>query len=196
MVKWYNKVIGFEEWNRMLKRKFGDRSEWKRVVKRKYSQSFIETNEFKGYITLLNTIKVTEPLSVSYGEENVCIVDDGYMWLQQFPLEKNHSVTTMFNANGEIVQWYIDICLRNGVENDIPWMDDLFLDLVVLPTGEVIEKDADELEDALTKGIIDHSLYDLAWNELKNILSLISTDRFNLLKLSNYHKEILSKTLQ
>lgn len=88
----------------MLKRKFGDRSEWKRVIKRKYSQSYIDIKEFKGYITLLNTIKVTEPLSVSYGKKSVCIVDDDYMWLQQFPLGKNHSVTTMFDANGDLVQ--------------------------------------------------------------------------------------------
>lgn len=53
----------------MLKRKFGDRSEWKRVIKRKYAQSYLDTKEFKGYITLLNTIKVTEPLSVSYGKK-------------------------------------------------------------------------------------------------------------------------------
>ncbi|WP_240620311.1 DUF402 domain-containing protein [Peribacillus acanthi] len=32
------------------------------------------------------------------------------MWLQQFPWGKNHSVTTMLDANGDIVQWYIDIC--------------------------------------------------------------------------------------
>jgi uncharacterized protein len=180
----------------MLKRKFGDRSEWKRVIKRKYSQACIDTQEFKGYITLLNTIEVTEPLSVSYGERRVCIVDDGYMWLQQFPLEKNHSVTTMFDAKGDIVQWYIDICLRNGVENDIPWMDDLFLDIVLLPSGVIIEKDADELEDALSQGIIDKPLYDLAWNEVKNLKRLISTGKFNLIKLSNSHKEFLSNILK
>ncbi|WP_026673002.1 DUF402 domain-containing protein [Alkalihalobacterium bogoriense] len=180
----------------MLKRKFGDRSEWKRVTKRKYSQLYIDSKEFKGYITLLNTIKVTEPLSVRYGEKNVCIVNDGYMWLQQFPLEEKHSVTTMFNAKGDIVQWYIDICLRNGIENDVPWMDDLFLDIVLLPTGEVIEKDADEIENALSDGIIDKTLYDLAWNEMKNIKSLLSTDSFELIRLSNNHKEILSEILK
>ena len=51
----------------MLKRKYGDRSDWKRVIERKYAQSYIDTNEFKGYITLLNTVKVAEPLSVKYG---------------------------------------------------------------------------------------------------------------------------------
>lgn len=89
----------------MLKRKFGDRSDWKRIIKRKYSQQYLDTKEFKGYITLLNTIKVAEPLLVNYGGREVTIVDDGYMWLQQFPLEKNHTVTTMFDANGKIVQW-------------------------------------------------------------------------------------------
>ena len=180
----------------MLKRKFGDRSEWNRIVKRKYSQSYLDTKEFKGYITLLNIIKVTEPLLVSYGERRVRIVDDGYIWLQQFPLEKNHSVTTIFDANGKIVQWYIDICLRNGIDNDIPWMDDLFLDIVLLPSGEIIEKDADELEDALSKGIINKPLYDLAWTEAKTIRSLISTGDFDLIKLANSHKEILSNILK
>ncbi|MBE4909891.1 DUF402 domain-containing protein [Bacillus luteolus] len=180
----------------MLKRKYGDLSEWKRVIKRKYSQSYLDTKEFKGYISLLNTIEVTEPLSASYGETKVCIVDNGYMWLQQFPIEKNHSVTTMFDARGEIVQWYIDICFRNGIENAIPWMDDLFLDIVLLPSGELIEKDANELEDALTKGTIDKPLYDLAWNEVENLKILISTGNFDLIKLSNDHKEILSNILK
>lgn len=180
----------------MIKRKFGNRSEWKRVIERNYSQLYIETNEFKGYITLLHTVKVTEPLFVQYGEEKVCIVNDGYMWLQHFPIGKNHSVTTMFDEKGEIVQWYIDICLRNGVENGIPWMDDLFLDLVLLPTGKVIEKDAEEIEVALKEGIIDKSLYDLAWSEMDHIKSLINTDRFDLIKLSKSHKEMLAKILQ
>lgn len=180
----------------MLKRKYGDRPEWKRVIKRKYSQTYLDTVEFKGYITLLNTIKVTEPLLVRYKGKSVCIVDDGYMWLQQFPFGENHSVTTMFDTDGHIVQWYIDICLRNGIENDIPWMDDLFLDIVLLPTGEIIEKDAEELEDALLKGVIEKPLYDLAWNEVKTLKCCIRKGSFNLLKWSHSHKEILSNHLK
>ena len=180
----------------MLKKKYGDRSEWKRVLIREYSQTFIDSKEFTGYITLLHTIKVTEPLTVSYGGEKVCIVDNGYMWLQQFPLDEKHSVTTMFDANGEIVQWYIDICLQNGKENDIPWMDDLFLDIVVLPSGMVIVKDADELEDALEKGIIDKTLHDMAWNEVNKLKSLINKGKLELLNLSIQHKEKLHDTLK
>ncbi|WP_108670402.1 DUF402 domain-containing protein [Peribacillus acanthi] len=180
----------------MLKRRYGNRSEWKRVLQRQYAQSFLDTEDFKGYITLLHTIEVSKPSFVNYGEKNVCIVDDGYMWLQQFPLEKNHSVTTMFDANGDIVQWYIDICFCNGIENGIPWWYDLFLDIVLLPTGEVIEKDAEELEDALSTGIIDKRLYDMAWNEFNDIKRLLSSGDFDLIKLSNAHKESLSDLLK
>ncbi len=179
----------------MLKRKYGNRPDWKRIKEKKYSQLYLETAEFQGYITLLHTIKVTEPLFVKYGEKNVCIVDDGYMWLQQFPLGKNHLVTTTFDEKGNVIQWYIDICSRTGVENGIPWMEDLFLDIVVLPSGEIIELDLDEFEDAFSKGIINQSLYDLAWKEMKLLRNLIRNGRFDLLKLSNIHKEMLVKSL-
>lgn len=92
----------------MLKRKFGDRSDWKRVLARQYAQSYIGSDDFKGYVTLLRIVKVSEPLFVNYEGKQICIVDDGYQWLQQFPSGKNHSVTTMFDAKGHIVQWYID----------------------------------------------------------------------------------------
>lgn len=175
----------------MLKRKYGDRSEWKRILKRKYAQTYIDTKEFKGYITLLSTEKVTEPLFVQYANKNVCIVDDGYMWLQQFPLDKKHAVTTMFDSNGEIVQWYIDICRENGLNNSIPWMDDLFLDIILLPTGEMFVVDDDELEKALLDGVIDQSLYDSAWKEANCLTESILTKTFHLPHLSNEHKEVL-----
>ncbi|MGM9986428.1 MAG: DUF402 domain-containing protein [Bacillaceae bacterium] len=179
-----------------MKRKYGNRSDWKRVIKREYAQACLDTNEFKGYVTLIHIIEVTEALSVCYGKRKVCIVDDGYMWLQHFPLEKNYSVTTMFDANGEIVQWYIDICSKNGVENNIPWMDDLFLDIVVLATGEVIQKDADELEEALLTGRIDDSLYNLAKDEANNLNKLIEKKGFSLLNVSKVHKEFLVDKLK
>lgn len=179
-----------------MKRKYGDRAKWKRILKRKYAQSYLDTKEFKGYITLLHTIEVTEPLSVKYGENELCICDDGYMWLQQFPLDKKHLVTTMFDTNGNIVQWYIDICLANGLDRNIPWMDDLFLDIILLPSGEVIQKDDDELEEAYLNGIIDSSLYNLAWEEANNITELLNNNSFELLHLSNIHKEMLVNKLK
>ena len=180
----------------MLKRKYGNRLGWKRVTDRKYIQSFIDTEVFKGYVTLLKINKVTAPLFVQYDKEKVCIVDNGYVWVQHFPNNERYSLTTMFDASGEIVQWYIDICYQNGIENNVPWMDDLFLDIIVLPSGDVIQKDIEELEEALSKGVIDVFLYKMARDEANNILYLIQNRKFNVLKMAKDHKEFLLKMLK
>lgn len=177
----------------MLKRRYGDRTEWKRVLKRQYIQRFFDTDHFKGYVTLLHIHKVTEPLFVNYEEKRVCIVDDGYMWLQHFPSNEHYSLTTMFDANGEVVQWYIDITNENGVENNLPYTDDLFLDIIVLSSGEIIQKDADELEEALNKGAINQSQYELAWAEADKIHQLIENNNFQLMELAKTHLDILLK---
>lgn len=178
-----------------LKRKFGDRSEWKRILDRNYVQTYMEAPEFKGHITLLHLRKVAAPLTVRYDtDHHICIANDGYFWLQHFPDNEKYSVTTMFDDNGEIVQWYIDICHQTGFDQ-VPWLDDLFLDLIVFPTGKVIQKDSDELDEALTKGVINKVLYNFAWDEANHILNLIQTDNFPLLHISAKHKKALEEKM-
>lgn len=177
-------------------RRYGDRSDWKRIIQREYAQLYVETKDFKGFVTLLNLIQVTEQLWVQYREKRICIVDNNYMWLQHFPVGKNYSVTTMFDANGEIVQWYIDICYEVGIENNIPWVDDLILDIVVLPTGELFQLDEEELEEALENASINQRMYDLAWNEANKITESLKEEKFNLLHFSKIHKELLEAELQ
>lgn len=180
-----------------MKRKYADRSDWQRVLERGYAQTELETEQFKGYISLIQLVKVSEPLYVSYSGNRICIGDDGYLWLQQFPSDAHHTVTTMFEPSGKLVQWYIDISYQNGLnEEHIPWMDDLYLDIVVLPTGEIIQKDADELEDALLNGSIDRSLYNLARHEAARLHSLIKEKNFTLLCLAEDHKNLLLQKMQ
>ncbi|TFD99483.1 DUF402 domain-containing protein [Jeotgalibacillus salarius] len=179
----------------MLKRKYGKRPDWQRIITRKSASSFEETDTFRGDVTLLHAVKVTAPAFFTYGEQEVCIIDDGYTWLQQFPADANHSVTTMFDEDGNVVQWYIDICLTNGKDEHGPWMDDLFLDLILLPTGELIVKDAEELEEALAGNVIDQQLYDLAWKEAEKLKALIEKERFELIQLSYHHKKKLEKLM-
>jgi uncharacterized protein len=179
-----------------MKRKFGNHPTWKRVIERKYAETFIETTAFKGYVTLLHTIKVAAPLNVRYMESERSIVDDGYMWLQHFPLGQNFAMITVFDQEGKIVQWYIDICLEIGVENGIPWLDDLYLDIVVLPRGEMILLDEDELQEALECKTITKEQYDLAWREYARLKRLIEQNEFVLFDLSKDHKELLKKNLK
>lgn len=180
----------------MLKRKYGNHANWKRVLQKEYTALYIEGDEFKGHVTLLHIQEVTAPSSYRYGEKTVCIVDNGYSWLQHFPIDQRYSLTTVFDAGGILVQWYIDICLQTGIENDVPWMDDLYLDIVILPTGEVFQKDADELEEALSSGLISESLYELAWAEADRINDLIQNHNFDILEKSKEHFLILQSQLR
>ncbi|WNQ12794.1 DUF402 domain-containing protein [Paenibacillus aurantius] len=180
----------------MLKRKYGHRPGWSRVLEREYAQEYVDTDDFRGHLSLLRLRQTASPLLARYGERTVCIADSGYEWLQQFPEDAHHSVTVMFDARGMIVQWYVDICLRNGWDGRNPWMDDLFLDLIVLPEGEVIVKDAGELEQALADGVVNRELYELAWNECRRLKELSEQGRFPLLSLAAKHRERLLPELE
>ncbi|MBT2680120.1 DUF402 domain-containing protein [Bacillus sp. ISL-35] len=177
----------------MLERRYGDRADWKRVSHREFQQEFFEEEDFRGYVTSLEVKKVTEPLFFQYEDKKVCIVNNGFTWMQHFPEGKRHSVTTMFNAQGEVVQWYIDICLRNGVENNRPYWDDLFLDIIILPGGEIFYKDHDELEEAFSTGMINEDLYQIAITEAEQIKKQIEANEFKLFQLTRIHKEYFDR---
>jgi len=175
-----------------MMRKYGSRFDWKRVVERRYSEMFFEDECFKGYVTLLQLIKVTESLDVTYGTTPVRIADNGYYWMQHFPERGHYTVTTMIDSDGKVVQWYIDICKCVGYSKDKgPWMDDWILDIVVLPNGQMVELDVDEFEDARSQNTLPLEELEQAWNEFIRLKEAIQSRKFTLLaKTLNHFEEI------
>src|SRR5690606_26499018 len=97
--------------------------------------------------------ELKEPLYKEYNGKKICLADQGYIWMQHYPKGEHFVVTTMFDDQGKVVQWYIDICKTQGLtEQRVPWFDDLYLDVVVLPSGEIFLMDEDELQDAFIAG--------------------------------------------
>ncbi|MGE6556700.1 DUF402 domain-containing protein [Exiguobacterium artemiae] len=179
----------------MIERKYAARSSWKRIVKRHYRERYLETTSFTGYVTRLDLIEVTHPLLVRYSEQEIEIVGDGYSWLQQFPAGQKHVVTTMFNAHGQVIQSYIDICLRHGRDTTGIFWDDLFLDLALLPSGECLILDADELETARETGLVNQDQYAAAWMEVEMLQHQIRTKEllFQPLALARVHHDLLNE---
>lgn len=177
-----------------MERKYAARSSWKRIVKRDYRELYLETTSFTGYVTRLDMIRVTDPLSVRYSGQEIQIAGDGYSWLQQFPAGQKHVITTMFNAHGQIVQSYIDICLRHGRDTTGIFWDDLMLDLVLLPSGECFVLDAEELETALTAGEITREDYDRAWKEINRLQQQIRSAEFGPGPLACAHDDLFRQT--
>lgn len=155
-----------------MKLKHADRADWHRVTDRDYICKFVDETDFKGYITLLSIYKVKEPLIINNNEQQITLADDGYYWMQHFPVGANYCVTTMFNKEKEVIQWYFDISKCVGVsEQGVPYWDDLYLDLVVYPNGDFYVLDEDELQEALVNNEIDGHDYRLANETLNKLLS-------------------------
>lgn len=175
-----------------MKRKTADRAEWQRVLQRRFAMSSLQESNFTGHITLLCIDAVRDPLWVDSNGQRVCIADASYSWLHQIPLDCQHVVTTMFDATGAVVQWYIDICAQTGVDaQGVPWFDDLYLDIVVLPDRTLGIYDADELEEALAVGAITSAQHELAWQEAHRIVQAIEQGNFSPLDLSVAHRQQL-----
>ncbi|MNW55217.1 hypothetical protein D3C74_328650 [compost metagenome] len=94
----------------------------------------------------------------------------------------------MFDDKGEIVEWYIDVCKTQGVtDQGVPWFDDLYLDIVVLKNGEVFLLDEDELDEALSKGLITVRDYDMATETAQEVLHAIHEHHFPYFDMSLSH---------
>ena len=177
-----------------MKHKLANNPGWERILQHRFYHSHLNTPGFQGYITLYCMDAVRAPLVVRYFGRQFCIADAGCAWLKQFPTGEHYTVTTHFDASGQVVLWYIDVCLRHGVGQDqIPWMDDLYLDLVVSPSMEVEPKDADELLSARENGEITSAEYDLALREANRLMECIASNQFGLFALSGLHREMLLK---
>lgn len=176
----------------MIKKRYADRRDWDRIKQRHYVQEQVENEVFQGQVTLLQLIEVASPLDVKYGDETFRIADAGYVWIQQFPSDAHYAVTSMFDASAQLVQTYIDICLRTGMENGRVYWDDLFLDLIAMPSGEVLLVDADELEVAREQETVSQADYALAWAEAKQLQNQLQDGSFPLVA----HAEVMKRQLE
>ena len=160
-----------------------DRREWKRLLARRFSAARVDRSGFHGYVTLLGIERVTAPLVVPLDGKEYRLADAGFRWLQHFPDGAHHTLTTLLDERGEVVQWYFDIAARTGVdEHGIPWWDDLYLDVVVLPNHTLHLLDEDELDAARTAGTVTPALYSLAYREAERIMRAVREGSLSLLE--------------
>jgi predicted RNA-binding protein associated with RNAse of E/G family len=177
-----------------MKQKRADRGDWQRILQKRFAMTHLDTSAFKGYVTLFCIDAVREPLWINLTGQEVCLADKGYLWLQHFPQNSHYVVTTVFDAQGELVHWYIDICKRHYLDGQgILWYEDLYLDLDVSPDGQATVLDADELDEALAQGVISGLDYELAWRELSSLLTAIEADALSVFWLCEEHKDMLLK---
>lgn len=119
------------------------------------------------YISVKKIIDIKEPFILSNG---LCVIDNNYYIMEVIPKNENYAMRVFFNNKKEILEYYFDVSLENGVDKEagIPYYDDLFID--VTKTKDKVEVlDEDELKEALDNNEISITDFELA-NKIRDIL--------------------------
>ena len=135
-------------------------------VKGEYEQKRIDKDFFKGYVCYIK-IADEKPLFVNNGVEDICVKNDNYEWLEVYPDNSNYAITVMFDDKENLIEWYFDISKKVGIENGIPYEDDLYLDMVITPDGQELVLDEDELKEAFKNKVISSKDVELAYDTLE-----------------------------
>ena len=137
--------------------------EWTCIKSKKLKGKQISTDFFEGYIGILSIEEVSKKQIWKFNGEDITVCDNGLKWISILPRDDFYCITAMMNAENDILLWYIDMIVAQGMDDDgIPYFDDLYLDLVVYPDGSIIVDDMDELEDALYKKDITQEQFEIA----------------------------------
>ena len=145
-----------------IKKKHLDRREWYTDSDRDFTCRYHRDDDFHGGIGLITFTGLKKPDIVDTPEGPLCIADNGYQWLEMVPEDGHFALTAMFHDEA-LFQQYIDITLRNEIEEDgNALFYDLLLDVVVLEDGTPRVVDTEELETALSGGAITGEEYELA----------------------------------
>ena len=138
------------------------------------------------YLSVKKINSIKEPFIVSNG---LCLINNGYYIVEVLPKKENYTMRVFFNENRERLEYYFDISLKNGLdeESKIPYYDDLYTDITV--KGDKIEVlDEDELKEALEEQRISRDEYDLANKTRDKLLQSIKNkdNKYMNLNLENY----------
>lgn len=146
----------------------------------------VEEPFFDGYACFLKLQNIEKPLIVNNGINEICIKDNNYEWIEVYPTNGKYAITIMYDDKGNLIEWYFDISKNIGLENCIPYEEDLYLDMIITPEGKEIVIDEDELLNAKETGDITQADVELAYETLKELENKYVNNIDELNKLTNY----------
>ena len=157
-----------------------------RVLERDYKYKEFKFDIFEGIVSLMKFNKVTDPLIIHYGSEDIKIVDKDYKYLQFAFKNRNFWLTTMYNDKNELIELYFDI-IKDLNFDDIsnPKFTDMFLDVVIRKDMSVIIIDREELDSALEEKLITKEEYDNAIETSLWLKDYLEKNKVKLIEFCN-----------
>ena len=130
--------------------------DWDLVVLKRESENY--------YLTIKRINKIDQTFSVDRAEHSIIYIDDGYYIVEFTPLNQFYNARVYLDRDANVIGYYFDMSRGNGLEENIPYYDDLYLDIIYSPNegNQIIIDDEDELLDALSAKKITKEEFDLA----------------------------------
>ena len=152
------------------------------------NKAFDEDN-FKGEVVFKKFIEVIRPTILS---KNLKILDNNFKWLEFYDYNSNVKLTAIYDDNDEIVEWYFDISNFIGKEFNLPFEDDLYLDVVLTKDNRILLLDIDELENAYNNNYIDKAQFDKAYEVSNQLIKRLTNNYENVKKFTDKFLNILN----
>ncbi len=141
------------------------------------------------YISVKKLIHVTKPFIIHH---NITGMDSGYYILEVVPKKGHVAMRVFLNEKKEIVEYYFDIIKESGMDEKykVPFFYDLYLDVTLLPNGEISIIDEQELEEALKSGDITEQDYRMIIKEKNKLIKEIKEKKNSLINrdYSSYYR--------
>lgn len=173
-----------------LKKRYADRHVGDRATKTDFRKISVQDENFNGDIYFYNFLDVQKPILIPNGKT---IINNNYKWLEFYDYSSRVKLTAIYDDNNEIVEWYFDIARKIGIENGIPFEDDMYLDVVVTPEGNVILLDENEFEEAYERKEMTKEEYEEAYKIAYDLMERLKNNKE---KLQQFTDGYLNKFLK
>ena len=127
------------------------------------------------YITIKKYNKVSSPfVLVNKDNEKINYIENGSYVVEFTPKKDFYNIRFYVTKDYELLDFYVDISLRNGEKYKIPYYVDLYLDIINYPKEKrVAFIDEDELLEALQQKKISQKDYNFAYKVGNRVLEEI-----------------------
>jgi len=139
----------------------------------------IINNESNNYYLCIKKInKINPPFVLHEFDKDITHIDNGYYMVEYTSTDKLYNARVYIDNNKKIIDYYFDISSQNGLEDKIPYYDDLYLDVLYYPNQDNLIKydDMNELEEALQANKITKEQFDKAIATAEEIIDEIKNN--------------------
>lgn len=124
-----------------------------------------ENKDFNGYIALKHIKKMSRPIMATYNGFYYVGLDENYSIMEYVPQNRGYNCRVFFDDDSSPILFYFDINNGVGIDDGMPWYDDLYLDVIMrcpkITNGKYLIQldDKNEFVEAYNNGNIDKMAY-------------------------------------